>query len=220
MRSRPSAIVWDLDNTLYRQSETFYGDCYAAAAEAAIEAGFAGDPAAARAIAEHSYRRHRYSVAEFFHAQGLDRALVETRYIERIVRLIEATEETRAFVASIRVLQLVLSHSPGIWVDAVLEKLGLDVLIAPRMRICSEEIGFDGKSRSMDAYLLALDRLGTRAADTVAIDDTAGHLQQAKAAGLTTVHLSRHRNGRDEAEAYIDYVIREPADLANHFLLG
>ncbi len=198
------AVIWDLDNTLYKFTDTLKQNCNIAAANAVIESGIDLGFDEALQIAIQSEITHNYSLHEFILNHGLNYKELHHPFHnnldENLISPIEGlVENLRQFNAP----QAILTNASQSWAERVLKFLGMIDIFDPDLIFCMEDFNFSPKARSNDGLNLAINSLGHAPSDIILIDDLSRNLKMAKSAGVKTALT--HCDMRVIKEDYIDY---------------
>jgi beta-phosphoglucomutase-like phosphatase (HAD superfamily) len=112
------------------------------------------------------------------YAERLQSGLLKPRpgFVDLVRRLADANIDWAVVTTTSR------ANWDALWTHAI---GGADVLPAPRMAICGEDVG--RKKPDPQAYILALSRLNIMATQAIAIEDSPNGLLAARGAGIDTV---------------------------------
>ncbi len=188
-------VIFDLDGVIV-DSEGLWDE---ARRDLARDHGLAWPPGATRAMmgmsAPEWSRYMRDEVGVPLAPQAIDAEVLRrlsARYERELPLIPGAVEAVRALGARWPLAVASSSNRPVI--DLVLERAGLAPLF--RATVSSEEVA-RGKP-APDVYLEALRRLGTAAARTAAVEDSANGIRAAHAAGLRVVAIPNREFPPDE----------------------
>jgi FMN phosphatase YigB (HAD superfamily) len=210
------AIIWDLDDTIYKSPPQFGDKCYDIAANLALLHGFIGTIEDAKQEARRSFVAYGYSIASFFLDHAIDQETIEQEFNKSISNLISSCDNTHHYIANFTGPQMVISHSRRAWVDAMMHKLNLDPLIGHTHRIASDDIGHNGKAQSSAPYKTASTLLGYSPSDIAIFEDSAINLIHAKALGMTTILITNGKIVSDMERqnlTHVDHIISRPYDI-------
>ena len=202
-------IVWDLDNTLYRETPEIHEYLDHITAEAAIEDFHLPlSLEKAQEIVKQSYREYRDGGEIFVREYGISPKEMFDAYHKRKeedVSLINPYENMLEKLEKIKVEQYILSTSSQGACDAILQHIGLAEFFAGKV-YSVEDFDCYKKNESPDVYIKFCDRIGVKPEDCLFIDDSYSNLEYAKKAGMITMRLCHGKENKDAAE-YIDYAV-------------
>jgi phosphoglycolate phosphatase len=210
--------VWDLDNTLYRETPEFHNLLDKITAEAAIEdLKLDMDFETAKALVTESYKTYRDGGAIFVEKYGIDEKDMFDAYHKRKEEHLAPIVPYEGLLERLQALscpQYIFSTSSHDACEAILKHIGLFEFFAGRF-YSVEEFDCYKKNESAEVYLKFCDKIGVCPQDCLFIDDSYSNLEFAKKAGMQTVRLC-HGKPNDKATQYIDYAadnINECLDL-------
>lgn len=205
-----NALIWDLDDTIYKQPDGFYQSCYQQAAHSVIQHGYNGTVESAIENASLSYKKYGYSIQYFYQDCGLSQKNIEMTYAGLVAQLVKPCSQTNEFIRNFKGPQIVVSHSPKPWVDEMLQKLELNDIFPEDYRVTSEIITHHGKTISHEPFVKAGLKLGHAPENIAVFEDFADNLRNAKLAGMQTILVT---NGRQvEQQPFINYYVDRPGD--------
>jgi len=208
------AVVWDLDNTLYRFTSDLKYNCNVAAAKASIDLGLQLSFDEALQIAIKSENTYNYSLHEYTLSHGLTYQDLHHPFHQNIeVQHADPIDGLDQKLENLQIPQAVLTNASRSWAGRVIKYLNLDHVLKGEMIFCMEDFGYEPKARSNKGLSLALDKLGCDATDTIIIDDLSRNLLKAKELGLQTAltHYDEYAS-----EDHIDYYFKSTNDFFDH----
>ncbi len=216
MLSTPKAIIWDLDNTLYKFNNALKHHCNIAAARAVIDCGLDLEFDAALQIATQSERTYNYSLHEFILNHGFEYKDLHHPfhdYIDEslILPIDGLAQNLRQFNAP----QSILTNASQSWTMRVLKILGMNDIFDLDLIFCMENFNFSPKARNNDGLHLAINKLGHNPKDIIFIDDLPRNLKKAKETNVQTGLT--HNDTALNKQSYIDYYFNCTNDLFDRF---
>lgn len=202
-------IVWDLDNTLYRETPEFHDLLDKITAEAAIEdLNVPLDFSTAKSLVTESYRTYRDGGEIFVKQYGVSPKEMFDAYHKRKEENLYPIKPYEGLLERIEKLkcpQFIFSTSSTKACEAILKHIGLYDFFAGRF-YSVETFGYYKKNETADVYLKFCEAIKFQPQDCLFIDDSYSNLECAKKAGMTTVRLC-HGKSNDKSQEYIDYGI-------------
>ena len=202
-------IVWDLDNTLYRETPEFHDLLDKITAEAAIEdLNLDMDFATAKALVTESYKTYRDGGAIFVEKYGLPEKDMFDAYHKRKQANLYPIKPYKGLPTALKSLnypQYILSTSSVSACEAILKHIGLYDFFKGKF-YSVEQFDCYKKNESTDVYLKFCERINVKPEDCIFVDDSYSNLEFAKKAGMTTVRLC-HGKENDQCREYIDYAV-------------
>ncbi len=203
------AIIWDLDNTLYRFDSIFEDACNRAAAKTicGMVPGLHFDDAFAAAV--DSYAQHGYSGKALIARYNLSYDAYHYPYHEAIDETMLARND--AMIAGLFALgrpQAILTNASRHWAERALVHLGMKEFFPDDFIFALEDSAFEAKSHSVRPFTMAQEKLGAAPHETLVVEDTVKNLKVPKDMGFQTA-LIHHGRVPDERHPFID---REYAD--------
>lgn len=200
-------IVWDLDNTLYRETPEFHDLMDEITARAAVEdLKLPLDLATAKSMVTESYKIYRDGGEIFVRKFGIEPKAIFDAYHKRKEQSlypIKPYEDILPKLQSLACPQYIFSTSSHNACEAILKCIGLYDFFAGRF-YSVEEFDAYKKNESAEVYLKFCKKAGIKAEDCIFIDDSYSNLECAKKAGMTTIRLC-HGKPNDMAVEYIDF---------------
>ncbi len=202
-------IVWDLDNTLYRETPEFHDLLDEITAKAAIEdLKLPLDFQTAKAMVTESYRTYRDGGEIFVQKFGISPKDMFDAYHKRKELNLHPIVPYEGLLQHIEKLpcpQFILSTSSHDACEAILKHLGLYDFFAEKF-YSVEEFDCYKKNESPDVYLKFCAAIGYKPEDCLFIDDSYSNLEFAKKAGMSTMRLC-HGKPNDKCSEYIDVAV-------------
>lgn len=199
-------IVWDLDNTLYRETPEFHDLLDEITAKAAIEdLKLPLDFATAKAMVTESYRTYRDGGEIFVQKFGISPKDMFDAYHKRKELNLHPIVPYDGLLERIEKLQCpqyILSTSSHDACEAILKHIGLYNFFAGKF-YSVEEFNCYKKNESPDVYLKFCNAINHKPENCIFIDDSYSNLEFAKKAGMATMRLC-HGKANDKGCEYID----------------
>lgn len=200
-------IVWDLDNTLYRETPEFHDLLDEITAKAAIEdLKLPLDFPTAKAMVTESYRTYRDGGEIFVQKFGISPKDMFDAYHKRKELNLHPIKPYEGLLQRLEQLpcpQYILSTSSHDACEAILKHIGLYNFFAGKF-YSVEEFDCYKKNESANVYLKFCEKIGHAPQNCLFIDDSYSNLEFAKKAGMQTVRLC-HGKPNNKATEYIDY---------------
>lgn len=202
-------IVWDLDNTLYRETPEFHDLLDEITAKAAIEdLKLPLDFQTAKAMVTESYRTYRDGGEIFVQKFGISpKDMFEAYHKRKEMNLhpIVPYEGLLQHIEKLPCPQFILSTSSHDACEAILKHIGLYDFFAAKF-YSVEEFDCYKKNESSDVYLKFCAAISYKPEDCLFIDDSYSNLEFAKKAGMSTMRLC-HGKPNDKCSEYIDIAV-------------
>jgi len=198
------AIIWDLDNTLYQFTDAFKLHCNEAAARAVskIKPDFSYEQALN--IAVDSYQRYHFSLYRFVTEFGLTYEQLHFDFHEAFDEsFIAPLDGIFDRITKIDLPQIILTNASRDWARRALKQVGGADYFKDSDLIALEDFSFEPKARSFRGYELALERLGSKAHETLLADDVDRNSYKAREFGIKTSYI--HYDGAALDEALTDH---------------
>lgn len=201
------AIVWDLDNTLYRETPEFHDRMDEITAIAAIEdLHLPLTLPEAKAMVTESYRTYRDGGELFRQKFGINPKEMSYAYHKRKednLHLITPYKNLPEKISRLTCPQYIFSTSSRSACAAILKHIGLYDFFADNF-YSVEDFDCYKKNESPDVYLKFCEKNNLKPQDCIFVDDSYSNLEFAKKAGMITVRLC---NGKpnDRGAEFIDY---------------
>ena len=202
-------IVWDLDNTLYRETPEFHNLLDEITAAAAIEdLNLPLDFPTAKALVTESYRTYRDGGEIFVKKYGISQKEMFDAYHKRKEENLHPIKPYQGLLERIEKLQcpqFILSTSSHDACEAILKHIGLYDFFAGRF-YSVEEFDCYKKNESPDVYLKFCEKVNVLPQNCLFIDDSYSNLEFAKNAVMITIRLC-HGKPNDKCVEFIDHAV-------------
>lgn len=204
-----TTIVWDLDNTLYRETPEFHDLMDKITAKAAVEdLKLPLDLATAKKMVTESYRKYRDGGEIFVQKFGISPKAIFDAYHKRKEQNLSPIKPYKDILPKLQSLpypQFIFSTSSHSACEAILKRIGLYDFFAGRF-YSVEEFDAYKKNESAEVYIKFCQTAGIIPQECIFIDDSYSNLECAKKAGMTTVRLC-HGKPNDMAVEHIDFAV-------------
>lgn len=209
-------IIWDLDNTLYKFSPAQVDGWNKTTALYALQNGVALTEEEAFALAEQGWLGHRNSGHFFEKDYGVDPRAMHIG-VNKLLCATTATPcpQTPSLFQDMRDHRhIVLTFATTDWARRVLDHTGLAEFFEPHLVLGAEDYDFEDKAHSPRGILMALDKIGGNANETLFVEDTLPNLVTAKThAGVCTAYLHHGRAINDNDRAHLDIIAEDTPEL-------
>ena len=199
-------IIWDLDNTLYFETDEYKNKLNEATAEAAInEFGVPLDFETATDFVKESYAVYRDGVEYFVRAYDISHKDLYIAYHKYKAKHIDMITPYTGLVEKLKSLgceQYIFSTSTRDICEKILKHIGLYEFFEGRF-FSVEDFEVYKKNESSDVYQMVCDKIGVKAKDCIFVDDSYSNLKYAKDIGMTTVRVYYKNNSAKDME-FID----------------
>lgn len=198
------AIIWDLDNTLYRITPEFADILDETTAIAAIEdLGVPLDFESAKAKVKESYRVYRDGGEIFVREYGIDpKDIFDAYHRRKPIDPIVPYENLREKLEALTCEQYIFSTSSREVCEKILKHIGLYDLFEGRF-YSVEDFDTLKKNESSDVYQQLCDKIGIDPKDCIFVDDSYSNLEFPKQLGMMTVRIYYNENSAKD-KTYID----------------
>ena len=204
-----NTIVWDLDNTLYRETPEFHDLMDEITAKAAVEdLKLPLDIETAKAMVTESYKKYRDGGEIFVQKFGIDPKAIFDAYHKRKEQNLYPIKPYKDILPRLQSLpcqQYIFSTSSHNACKAILKRIGLYDFFAGKFYSVEEFNAFK-KNENADVYLKFCQTTGIVPQECIFVDDSYSNLECAKKAGMTTVRLC-HGKQNNKAVEYIDFAV-------------
>ena len=202
------AIIWDLDNTLYRITPEYSDILDGVMAKVLTEIlGVELDYETAKKKVKESYMQYRDGGELFYKEHGVDTKEFYDAYHNNVpVELIEPFEDLPARLKALPVEQFIFTYSSRSLAEKILKKIGLYELFKGRF-YSVEDFNTLKKNESPEVYLQLCKAIGFKPEDCIFVDDSYSNLKYPKEIGMTTVRIFYKENSAKGLE-YIDAAFR------------
>ena len=202
-------IVWDLDNTLYRETPEFHDLMDEITAKAAVEdLKLPLDLATAKAMVTESYKKYRDGGEIFVQQYGVDPKAIFDAYHKRKEQNLHPIKPYKDMLPKLQSLhcpQYIFSTSSHGACEAILKRIGLYEFFAGKFYSVEEFDAFK-KNENAEVYLKFCKAAGIIPQECIFVDDSYSNLECAKKAGMTTVRLCHGKQNNKSVE-YIDFAV-------------
>lgn len=201
-------IIWDLDNTLYRETPEFADKLDEVMAKALVEdLGVPMSLEDCKARVKESYRIHRDGGALFYRDFHISqKELSDAYHFRKPVELIVPYENLAERISMLDAEQFVFTASNRYASERILKQIGLYNIFKDRF-YSVEDFGQFNKNKEAEIYLQYCRKIGKKPEDCLFVDDSYSNLEFAKQAGLSTVRIYYNNNSAKDKE-YIDMAFK------------
>lgn len=202
-------IVWDLDNTLYRETPEFHDLMDEITAKAAVEdLKLPLDLATAKAMVTESYKKYRDGGEIFVQKFGVDPKAIFDAYHKRKEKNLYPIKPYKDILPRLQSLscpQYIFSTSSHNACEAILKRIGLYEFFAGKFYSVEEFDAFK-KNENPEVYIKFCKAANVVPQECIFIDDSYSNLECAKKSGMTTVRLCHGKQNNKSVE-YIDFAV-------------
>lgn len=188
----PKTIIWDLDNTLYFETDEYKNKLNEATAKAAIEEfNIPLDFRTATEKVKESYATYRDGLEIFSREYSIphkDLYISYHNYKSELIKTIAPYEGLPARLASLKCPQYIFSTSSKDICEKILKHIGLYDFFAERF-FSVEDFDVYKKNENADVYKRLCRTINVAPADCIFVDDSYSNLDFAKQCGMTTVRI-------------------------------
>lgn len=199
-------IIWDLDNTLYFESDEYKNKLNEATALAAIEEfNIPLDFATATNKVKESYSTYRDGLEAFAREYNIphkDLYISYHKYKSNLVPMIKPYPNLLDELKSINCPQYVFSTSSRDICEKILKHIGLFDFFADRF-YSVEDFEVYKKNESSDVYKRLCETINQNPQNCIFVDDSYSNLHFAKEIGMTTVRIY-YKNNSAKDMTFID----------------
>lgn len=198
------AIIWDLDNTLYRITPEF-ADLLDETMAIALKEDFHLDKTVAelKAMVKDSFVQYRDGGQIFYDQYGVDPIKFFFAYHDRKpVEKIAPYAGLKERLEKLDLQQFIFTYSSNRTAQKILKQIGLEDMFQGRLYTV-ENYNFVKKNETVDVYLQICKDIGYLPEDCIFVDDSYSNLEFAKEAGMTTIRLY-YRDNSAKDKPYID----------------
>ena len=207
------AIIWDLDNTLYRFTDDFVRSCNEAAAKAAQEQGITLSYEDTLKLAERSEVEHGYSMHGYVTDHGLSYASLHFPFHDNIdEKVIEPIAGMHDALVSIKFPQAIVTNASRGWAERVLKYCGLDDLFEENMIVPMEDVNFKAKAQTDAAFIKTANIMNVANNKILMVDDLDRNLIFPNKLGMQTAFMN-HNDPMKVLPAYVDGQFQNPIAL-------
>ncbi|MBQ7659225.1 MAG: HAD-IA family hydrolase [Alphaproteobacteria bacterium] len=198
------AVIWDLDNTLYRITPEFADTLDETMALALIEdLNVPLSLEECKALVKESYRIYRDGGQYFYQTYNISPKDLSRCYHKRNpVHLIEPYSDLATKLKKIPLEQYVFTASSRSATERILRHIGLYEMFKNRF-YSVEDFGVYRKNEDVNVYEQYCEKIGHNPNECIFVDDSYSNLEYAKQAGMTTVRIYYQNNSASD-KPYID----------------
>lgn len=202
----PKTIIWDLDNTLYFETEEYKDKLNEATAIAAIkEFKIPLDLATATEKVRESYAIYRDGLEIFAREYNIphkDLYVSYHNYKSELIKMIKPYQKLLESLQSINCPQYVFSTSSRDICEKILKHIGLYDFFKGRF-FSVEDFNVYKKNESSEVYQRLCDKINNDPKNCIFIDDSYSNLDFAKELGMTTIRIY-YKNNSAKDMSFID----------------
>ena len=199
-------IIWDLDNTLYFETEEYKNKLNEATALAAIkEFNLSMDLAEATEKVKESYSIYRDGLEIFAKQYGIPhKELYQSyhNYKSNLIPMITPYENLNQKIQGLNCPQYIFSTSSRDICEKILKHIGLYEFFKDRF-YSVEDFNVYKKNESEDVYQKLCEKIGVLPKDCIFVDDSYSNLHCAKKIGMTTIRIY-YKNNSAKHMPFID----------------
>lgn len=198
------AVIWDLDNTLYRITPEFADTLDLVMAEALIyDLGVNLSLDDCKAMVKQSYKEYRDGGEVFYQNYAVSpKELSECYHNRKPVEMIEPYQGLPEGLRKLPFEQYIFTTSTRSACEKILKHIGLYEIFKDRF-YSVEDFGVYKKNEDSKVYADVCKTIGIDPKDCIFVDDSYSNLEFAKEVGMTTVRIY-YQNNSAKDKAYID----------------
>lgn len=198
------AIIWDLDNTLYRITPEFADLLDEAMAQALVEdLNVPMNLADCKALVKESYKIYRDGGEIFYRDYNISpKDLFEFYFNRKPIHLIEPYEGLAEKLKDVPFDQYVFTASNRVASAKILQKIGLYDMFKNRF-YSVEDFGVYKKNENARVYREFCRKIGYQPQECIFVDDSYSNLEFAKETGMATIRIYYQTNSAKD-KPYID----------------
>lgn len=203
-----NVIIWDLDNTLYRETPEFADLLDETMAKALIEDfNIPMTLTECKERVKESYRIYRDGGELFYKEYHISqKELSDAYHFRKPVDKIVPYEDLANKIALLDAEQYIFTASNRYASERILKRIGLFDMFKNRF-FSVEDFGQFNKNKDAEIYLQYCRKIGKNPEDCLFVDDSYSNLEYAKQAGLTTVRIY-YQNNSAKDKTYIDMAFK------------
>ncbi len=210
-------ILWDLDNTLYPETQAVYDGFNAAVARAVLTLGVDLSLEEAMTLAARSFKESRHSCLVFIEKYNIPfdslHPLLDQYLDHSVVGVCRETESVFSKTVHDHAL---ITHASRNWAINVLNHLGLKKWFPDEQVFGFENYDFESKARSRRPFEMALSSINRNPQDVMMVEDTIENLRVPHEMGMTTV-LVHHGQAPEDIPGYVDFHCNDARALLGRF---
>ena len=201
-------IIWDLDNTLYRETPEFADMLDEAMAKALVEDfNVPMTIEECKARVKESYRLYRDGGEMFYRDFHISqKELSDAYHFRKPVELIVPYDNLANRMAKLPAEQFVFTASKRYASERILKQIGLLEMFKD-LFYSVEDFGQFNKNKDAEIYRQYCRKIGKNPEDCLFVDDSYSNLEFAKEAGMTTVRIYYKDNSAKD-KTYIDMAFK------------
>ncbi len=198
------AVIWDLDNTLYRITPEFADKLDEVMAEALVkDLGLKMSVTECKKLVKESYKIYRDGGEYFYQNYNISPEALSTAYhLRKPVGMIEPYQELPELLKKIPFEQYIFTTSTRECSERILKHIGLFDVFKNRF-YSVEDFGVYKKNESAEVYHKFCQKIGFSPVECIFVDDSYSNLEFAKETGMTTVRIF-YQNNSAKDKTYID----------------
>jgi FMN phosphatase YigB (HAD superfamily) len=220
MREKIKTIIWDLDNTLYKFSEFHINEWHTGVSKYMSSLGVELPLNKMIDLCEKGWQEHRDSNHYFVKHYGVDANKAHVEMFQHIDHnMVIPCMETPQLMEEMRNHNhVILTLATSEWAHRVLDHTGLKEFFHPDFIFGAEDYNFEDKAHSPRGILMALDKIGGNANETMFVEDTLPNLTMAKQhTDVNTVYLHHDRSINDNDMSHVDLSMKDTPELLKWF---
>lgn len=198
------AIIWDLDNTLYRITPEYSDILDGVMAKVLVEdIGVQMSVEEAKRLVKESFKKYRDGGVVFYKDYGVDEIDFYHAYHNNVpVDYIEPYEGLPEKLKNLHIPQYIFTNSTKKLAEKILEKIGLKEFFKDRIYSVED---FDNlkKNETPNVYYWLCEKIGVDPKECIFVDDSYSNLKYPKQIGMTTVRIYYSNNSSKDLP-YID----------------
>ncbi len=211
-------VLWDLDNTLYTETDSLHEAFDHAIAAAALAQGVPMSLEEAKAAAKKSFIDHGYGARVFIEQMGVDaRALHYDLHPLVDETIITPHDTLHDDLHDLVLAHAIVTHGARDWALRVLDHLRLMPLFTPARIHALEDFDFHKKATSPVPFEKALDSLNLNPCDVIIVEDQERNLRIPHAMGMGTILLDYGARRGKPAADFVDLVCHDVHDLIQRY---
>jgi len=221
MKNNIKTIIWDLDNTLYKFSETHANEWHDSVCRYMTSKQKLDIPLDdAYALAEKGWLEHRNSnhyFVEDYNVNAHDAHVGIFEFLDH--NMVHPCLETPGLMKDMtQYRHVILTLAISDWAKRILDHTGLSEFFHPDFILGAEHYNFEDKAHSPRGILTALDKIGGNANESLFVEDTLPNLKTAKAhTDVNTVYLHHNRAVNDNDTEFVDLCVQDTPELLRWF---
>lgn len=201
-------IIWDLDNTLYRETPEFADLLDETMARALIEdLGVPLGFEECKAKVKESYKNYRDGGEAFYKDYNISpKDLSDAYHLRKPVEKIVPYDHLAERMAQLPAEQFVFTASNRYASERILKQIGLYGMFKDRF-YSVEDFGVYKKNESAEVYRRYCEKIGKDPKDCLFVDDSYSNLEFAKEIGMATARIYYNENSAKD-KTYIDMAFK------------